>query len=179
MSADGVRNRVYQFEKRRYIERINHCPLEFNSDASSIREFVENKEQKILLLRMFKWEEWTGPIKVHQVLSRYIGSSKDRLYSWRSVNRNETKMFVKGLPADVQKCINAVNCNTLSVVDCLRGQSAVGWRNKRRNPNNIWHNKTQTKYQNHIYHSIGRQDRCVPAPHRQENFNFVLPCITV
>jgi thiamine kinase-like enzyme len=46
LSSDEVRNGVFLFETRRYIERINQSPLEFNSDASSFREFLES-EQKI------------------------------------------------------------------------------------------------------------------------------------
>jgi len=52
--SDEVKNGVYQFQTIRYTESISHCPLEFNSDASSLREFLESKQQKVLHLRMFK-----------------------------------------------------------------------------------------------------------------------------
>jgi hypothetical protein len=45
LSSDEVRNGVCLFETRRYIERISQSPLEFNSDASSFREFLESEEK--------------------------------------------------------------------------------------------------------------------------------------
>jgi hypothetical protein len=45
LSSDEVRNRVYRFETRRYVERIRQSKLEFNSDASGFREFLESEEQ--------------------------------------------------------------------------------------------------------------------------------------
>jgi len=68
--SDEVRNRVYQFETRRYVEWISQSPLEFKSDASSLREFLENEEQKVLNLQMVNGDEWTGVIKVYQVLQK-------------------------------------------------------------------------------------------------------------
>ena len=74
-SSDEIRSRVYQIETRRYIERINQNPLEFNSDASrfresleSFREFLESEQQKLLHLQMVDGDEWTGLIKLYQVL---------------------------------------------------------------------------------------------------------------
>jgi hypothetical protein len=68
--SDGVRNRVYQFETRRYVERISQSPLEFNSDALPLREYLESEQQKVLHLQMDKGDEWTGLIKVYQVLQK-------------------------------------------------------------------------------------------------------------
>ena len=70
LSSDKVRHRVYQFEARRYVERISQSPLEFNFDASRFREFLESKQQKILQLQMVNVDEWTGLIQVHQVLQK-------------------------------------------------------------------------------------------------------------
>ena len=70
LSSDEVRHRVYQFEARRYVERISQSPLEFNSDASRFTEFLESKQQKILQLQMVNVDEWTGLIQVHQVLQK-------------------------------------------------------------------------------------------------------------
>jgi len=53
--SDEVKNGVYQFQTISYTESISHCTLEFNCDASSFREFLESKQQKVLHLRMFKW----------------------------------------------------------------------------------------------------------------------------
>ena len=68
--TDEVRNRVYQHETRRYVEKISQSPLEFNSDSSSFREFVESGQQNILHLEIVKGGEWTGLIKVYQVLQK-------------------------------------------------------------------------------------------------------------
>jgi len=68
LSPDEVRNRVYRFETRRYVERISQSPLEFKADASSLREFLVGEQQQVLHLQMVKGDEWTGLIKVHQVL---------------------------------------------------------------------------------------------------------------
>jgi len=70
LSSDEVRNRFYQFEIRHYIERINQSPLEFKSEISGIREFIESGQQKVLHLEMIKGDEWTGLIKVYQLLQK-------------------------------------------------------------------------------------------------------------
>ena len=69
-SLDEVRNMVYQLETRCYVKRISQSPLEFTSEFSSFREFVENEEQKVLNLQMVRGDEWTGLIKVYQVLQK-------------------------------------------------------------------------------------------------------------
>ena len=68
LSSDEVRNRVYQIETRRYVERINQSAIDFNSDALSVREFLESEHHQVLQLQMFDGDEWTGLIKVYQVL---------------------------------------------------------------------------------------------------------------
>jgi len=70
LSSDEIRNRVYQLETRRYVKRIIESPLEFNTDASRLREFLESQDQKVLNLQMVEGEEWTGLIKVHQALQK-------------------------------------------------------------------------------------------------------------
>ena len=70
LSSDEVRNRVYQFETRHYVERISHSPMEFNPDTAIFREFLERWQQKVLHLQIVKGEEWTGLIKVYQVLQK-------------------------------------------------------------------------------------------------------------
>jgi hypothetical protein len=44
--------------------------LEFNCDSLSFREFLESEQKKVLHLQMFKGDEWTGLIKVYQVLQK-------------------------------------------------------------------------------------------------------------
>jgi len=70
LSSDRVRDKVYQFETRQYIKRISQSPLEFKPDASSYSEFLDNEQQKILHLQMTEGDEWTGLIKVYQVLEK-------------------------------------------------------------------------------------------------------------
>jgi hypothetical protein len=72
MSSDEIRNRVYQFETRRYVHWIKQSPVEFNSDASSFREFLESEQQMFLHLQMVKGDKWIGLIKVHQVLQKTV-----------------------------------------------------------------------------------------------------------
>ena len=54
------RNRVYQCETSSCIEQMKQSPLGFNINALSIREFLENKRQKVLQLEMDYGGEWTG-----------------------------------------------------------------------------------------------------------------------
>jgi hypothetical protein len=46
LSFDEVRNRVHQFETRRYFERISQSPLECNCDFVSFREFLDSEQEK-------------------------------------------------------------------------------------------------------------------------------------
>jgi len=52
------------------VEQINQGPMEFKSDASSYRKFLEIEEQKVLYLQMVKGDEWKGLIKVYQSLQQ-------------------------------------------------------------------------------------------------------------
>jgi hypothetical protein len=71
------------------IEQINQSPLDFNPDALSVREFLEDKQQQVLQLQMVDSDEWTGLIKVYQVLKksnfltegRYTALALERLLS--------------------------------------------------------------------------------------------------
>ena len=65
-----IGNRFYQCETRSCIEQINQSPLDFNTDAMSIREFLEDEKQQVLQLQMVDGDEWTGLIKVYQVLQK-------------------------------------------------------------------------------------------------------------
>ena len=70
LSEYEVRSRVYQRETRSCIEQINQSPLDFNPEASSLREFLESEQQQVLHLQMFDGDEWTGLIKVYQGLQK-------------------------------------------------------------------------------------------------------------
>jgi hypothetical protein len=54
LSSDKVRKRVYQFETSCYIERFSQSPLEFFSDASSFREFLESEQKGFYVYRWLK-----------------------------------------------------------------------------------------------------------------------------
>jgi len=65
-----IGNRFYQCETNSCIEQINQSPLEFNPDALSVREFLEDEQKQVLQLRMVDSDEWAGLIKVYQVLQK-------------------------------------------------------------------------------------------------------------
>ena len=65
-----IGNGVLQCETRSCVQRIRQSPLEFNSDASRIREFLESKKQKVLHLQMIQGNEWIGLIKLYQLLQK-------------------------------------------------------------------------------------------------------------
>jgi len=69
-SSGEVRNRVYQIETRRYVERIRQSPLDFKADDLSLRDFVRSDYEQVLQLQMVDDDEWTGLIKVYQVLEK-------------------------------------------------------------------------------------------------------------
>jgi len=70
LSSDEVRKRVYQIETRRYIERISQSPLDFKADDLSLRDFVGSDYEQVLHLQMVDGDEWTGIIKIYQVLQK-------------------------------------------------------------------------------------------------------------
>jgi hypothetical protein len=59
-----------QFVTKSYVENIHESPLEFESDALSLRDFLDSDEQKVLHLGMVDGDAWTGLIKVYQVLQK-------------------------------------------------------------------------------------------------------------
>jgi len=68
LSSGEVRNRVYQIETRRYVERIRQRPRHFKEDDISLRDFVRNDHEQVLQLQMIDGDEWTGLIKVYRSL---------------------------------------------------------------------------------------------------------------
>jgi len=70
LSSGEVRNRVYQIETRRYVERIRQSPLDFKADDLSLRDFVRSDHEQVLKLQMVDGDEWTGLIKVYRVLEK-------------------------------------------------------------------------------------------------------------
>jgi hypothetical protein len=69
LSSPQIRNRVYQFETQRYIEKIHRSALDFNPDALGLREFLTS-DQQIWQLRMTDGDVWTGLTKVYRVFQK-------------------------------------------------------------------------------------------------------------
>jgi hypothetical protein len=60
LSSYEIVNRFYRDETRRYVEQINDSPLHFKVETLNLREFLNSNEQKVLRLRMFGGDVWTG-----------------------------------------------------------------------------------------------------------------------
>jgi hypothetical protein len=69
-SPDAAGNRSFQNETTRNVERINQSPLEFNCDDSRFSDFVQGEQHRVLQLNVDNADEWTGLIKVFQVLQK-------------------------------------------------------------------------------------------------------------
>jgi ankyrin repeat protein len=114
LSADGVRNRVYQIETRRYIERISQSPLDFKGDDLSLRDFVRSDHKQVLQLRMVDWDEWSGIIKIHQVLQKTRCLIKGQ-YTVLKLNRllsvNQLMDFSKVMQSTVTTHILLMACD--------------------------------------------------------------------
>jgi hypothetical protein len=48
LSTDEVRNRFYQIETTRYIDRISQSPLDFKADDLSLIDFVRSDHEQVL-----------------------------------------------------------------------------------------------------------------------------------
>ena len=67
--SEEARNTVYLGETMRYVEMINKSSLDFKPDALNLRKFISSDDQ-VLQLKMVDGDEWTGLIKVYQVLQK-------------------------------------------------------------------------------------------------------------
>jgi len=67
LSTPQIRNRVYEYETQRYVERICLSALDFKPDAFSVTEFLTS-DQQIWQLQMTDGDAWTGINKVYWVL---------------------------------------------------------------------------------------------------------------
>ena len=70
LSSGDIRNRVYEFETADSLEKIKRSPLDFNPNALSLSDFLGNDHQQVLQLQMVDVDEWSGLIKVYQVLRK-------------------------------------------------------------------------------------------------------------
>jgi ankyrin repeat protein len=67
LTSAQIRNRVYQYETQRYVEKIRQSALDFNPCTLGLREFLDS-DQQIWQLRMTDGDAWTGITKVYRVL---------------------------------------------------------------------------------------------------------------
>ena len=67
LSSAEIRNRVYQYETQRYVEKIRRSALDFNPGALGLREFLDS-DQQMWQLQMNDGDAWTGITKVYRVL---------------------------------------------------------------------------------------------------------------
>jgi ankyrin repeat protein len=74
-SPHEIRNRVYQFETKTYLEEIKKSPLDFNSDTLGLKEFLESDQQQVFHLRMVDGDAWTGLIKVYRIIEKICGNT--------------------------------------------------------------------------------------------------------
>jgi hypothetical protein len=63
-------NRFCQCETNYCIKQMKQSPLDFNPDALSVREILKDKQQHVLQLQMVYGDEWTGLMKVYQILQK-------------------------------------------------------------------------------------------------------------
>jgi len=70
LTEQQIGNNVYQFVTKRYVEKLRQSPLDIKPDDTSLRDFLNSDEQKVLQLRMIDGDAWTGLIKVHQMLEK-------------------------------------------------------------------------------------------------------------
>ena len=74
-SPHEIRNRVYQFVTKTFLEEIKKSPLDFNSDTLDLKEFLESDQQQVLHLRMVDGDAWTGLIKVYRIIAKTSGNT--------------------------------------------------------------------------------------------------------
>ena len=74
-SPHEVRNKVYRFETKTYLEEIKKSPLDFNTDTLGLKEFLESDQQQVLHLRMVDGDAWTGLIKVYRIIEKTSGNT--------------------------------------------------------------------------------------------------------
>jgi len=120
LSSEGVRNRVYQFETSRYVDRIRQSPLEFKFDVSNFREFLESDEQKVMNLQMVKGDVWTGLIKVYQVLKKnnhLIEGQYTLLKLQRLLTVNQLMNLSKLMQSTVVSYVLLIACEDNQVLD--------------------------------------------------------------
>jgi guanylate kinase len=88
-----IEKRFWQCETNSCIEQMKQSPLDVNPDAMNVGEFLEDEEHQVLMLQVVGGDEWTGLIKVYQVLQktkrlvegRYTVLSLERLLSLNMV----------------------------------------------------------------------------------------------
>ena len=69
MSSSHIRNRVYQHETQRYVEKIDKSALDFKPGSLDVIGFL-TRDKKIWQLRMIDGDAWSGITKVYRVLQK-------------------------------------------------------------------------------------------------------------
>jgi hypothetical protein len=111
------RNMVYQCETSSCIEQMKQSPLEFKLDALSVGEFLENKQQKLLNLKMVDGDEWTGLMKVYQVLQKTDCLTEGQ-YSVLKLER----LLILNILMDFRTLMQSIKAPHLILVACEANQ---------------------------------------------------------
>jgi len=74
LSSAKIKNRVYQYETQRYVEKIRNSTLDFNHSALVLRKFLTS-DQQICQLQITDGDAWTGITKVYQFLQNTFCTS--------------------------------------------------------------------------------------------------------
>jgi hypothetical protein len=106
LPSDDIRNRVYWFETIHSLEKIKQSLLDFNHDALSLGDFLRSDHGQVLQLQMVDVDEWSGIIKVYQVLQKtgclnegqYTVLKLKRLLSVNQLMDFSTVMLSTGTP---------------------------------------------------------------------------------
>jgi hypothetical protein len=70
VASNETRNKVYRHQTRLYLKEISQNPLDFKPEALRLTDFITSDQQQLLQVQMANGDEWTGLIKVYQVLQK-------------------------------------------------------------------------------------------------------------
>ena len=105
-SSDETGNSGFQTETRDRINEISQSPLDFKSNALNLRDFLRSDQIQVLQLQMVDADEWTGLIKVYQVLKKN-GCLSEGQYTVLKLNRLLTVNQSMGLSKMIQSTVTS------------------------------------------------------------------------
>jgi ankyrin repeat protein len=111
------RNRVYQCETSRCIELMKQSQLDFNPDALSVSEFLANKQQQVLQVETVVGDEWTGLMKVYEVLQE-TGCLIEGPYTILKLER----LLTVNMLMDFRTLVQSIKAPYLILVTCEANQ---------------------------------------------------------